>query len=134
MEYLTLDSIPITLFEALLGNIGPADNYFLVNAILLATQSRGNMTIRSANILDQPVISPNWLLNGDVDLEPAIAAFKRIREIASKCGVIEAEVFPGPSVNTTEAIVSFLRANMNHLYHGVSTCKFIVLSLAESPF
>lgn len=132
MEYLTLDNIPITEFETILGSIGPADNFFLINAVLLATQSRGNMTITSSDTLDKPIISPNWLLNGDVDLEQAIAAFMRIREIASKCSVIEAEVFPGPSVNSTGAIRSFLRENMNHLYHGMSTCEYSVGARAST--
>ena len=124
MEYITLENIPITLFESLLGTIGPADNFFLVNAVLLATKSRGNMTITSADTLDKPVISPNWLIDGAVDLEQAYASFMRIREIVSNCSIIEAEVFPGPSTNTTDAIISYLQENMNHLFHGTGTCKY----------
>lgn len=124
MEYLPLENVPITFLESQVGSIGPADNFMVLDAILLSTQSKGNMTITSADILDQPVISPNWLLNGNVDLEQAIAAFKRVREIAANCDIIEAEIFPGPSVNTTDAIVSFLRENMTHLFHGTSTCKY----------
>ncbi|MCJ1356957.1 MAG: hypothetical protein MMC33_006953 [Icmadophila ericetorum] len=123
VEYITLENIPITLFESLLGTIGPADNFFLVNAVLLATKSRGNMTITSADTLDKPVISPNWLIDGAVDLEQAYASFMRIREIVSNCSIIEAEVFPGPSTNTTDAIISYLQENMNHLFHGTGTCK-----------
>ncbi|KAL9127724.1 MAG: hypothetical protein Q9217_003454 [Psora testacea] len=123
VEYVELENIPITIFESILGSIGPTENYFNINGVLLATQSRGNMTINSADITTQPSISPNWLANGDVDMDQALAAFHRVREIASNCSVIAAEVFPGPTVNTTEAIKTFLRRYMNHLFHGSGTCK-----------
>ncbi|KAL8861945.1 MAG: hypothetical protein Q9178_001815 [Gyalolechia marmorata] len=123
VEYVALENAPISQLESLLGNISPDQNFLNLNAVLLSTQSRGNVTITSADTLDQPQISPNWLANGDVDFEQALAAFMRVREIASNCSVIIAEAFPGPTVNTTEAITAFLRENMNHLFHGTGTCK-----------
>ncbi|KAL8911257.1 MAG: hypothetical protein Q9171_003555 [Xanthocarpia ochracea] len=123
VEYVALENAPISQLQSLLGNISPDQNFLNLNAVLLSTQSRGNVTITSADTLDQPQISPNWLANGDVDFEQALAAFMRVREIASNCSVIITEAFPGPTVNTTEAITAFLRENMNHLFHGTGTCK-----------
>ncbi|KAI4102237.1 MAG: hypothetical protein LQ339_004762 [Xanthoria mediterranea] len=123
VEYVSLENAPISQLQTLLGTIEPDQNFLNLNAVLLSTQSRGNVTITSADATDQPDISPNWLLNGSVDLEQAVAAFRRVREIASKWSIVTAEAFPGPTVNTTEAIVAFLRQNMNHLFHGTGTCK-----------
>lgn len=124
MEYVALENANIGQLRTLLGDIAPTDNFLTINGVLLSTQSRGNMTITSADTLDQPQISPNWLENGDVDLEQAVATFKRIRDIASNCSVITAEITPGPAINTTDAIVSYLRHNMFHLYHGTGTCRY----------
>ncbi|KAM0800662.1 hypothetical protein BDR22DRAFT_963041 [Usnea florida] len=116
VEYVSLKNIPISQLKALLGTIEPTENFLSFNGVLLSTQSRGNVTITSTDTLDQPKISPNWLANGSVDLEQAVAAFRRMRGIFSKCSIVTAEAFPGPTVNTTEEIVSFMRENMNHLY------------------
>ena len=39
-------------------------NYTTTGILLLATASHGNMTISSNKIIDKPVISTNWLLDG----------------------------------------------------------------------
>ena len=124
MEFISLENIPISQLESLLGNIGPTENFLCINGVVLATQFRGNVTITSADSLGQPRISPNWLMNGNVDLEQAVAAFRRFREIFSNCSVITAKAFPGPTVNTTDAIVSFLRQNMDYLYHVTGTSRY----------
>ncbi|RYP51425.1 hypothetical protein DL768_003211 [Monosporascus sp. mg162] len=45
---------------------------------MLTPKSKGNMTISSANMLDSPVISPNWY-EDEADVEMAYAAFQRLR-------------------------------------------------------
>ncbi|KAH7311400.1 oxidoreductase [Stachybotrys elegans] len=115
-EYLPLESSPIP------ADIGPDDYYLLIGSALLATSSRGNMTIASADMNDRPIISPNWLLDKG-DREQALAAFLRIREIAGNSTFVESEYIPGPEVTTNEEIVEWLRNNMVLIYHGSSTCK-----------
>lgn len=121
-EYLPLESGPVALLRGLAAAGLPADsNILALSAILTATKSRGNMTITSASILDQPVISPNWLLEPE-DLEMAYAAFQRIRTIASNCSIVQAEIFPGQNVTTEAQIKTWLQREMELLYHGATTC------------
>ena len=103
-------------------SVGPDDYYMLIGSALLATSSRGNMTIQSADMNDRPVISPNWLLDVG-DREQALSAFLRIREIVSNSTFVESEYIPGPDVRTDEEILDWLQNNMNLIYHGSSTCK-----------
>ncbi|KAL8718486.1 MAG: hypothetical protein Q9225_004387 [Loekoesia sp. 1 TL-2023] len=115
-EYLDL------VYAAFPDNISSTDNYLLIGAALLSTSSRGNMTIRSADTLDQPVISPNWLLDKS-DQEQAIAAFLRIREIATASGIVESEYQPGANVRSRADILDWLKNNMSPIYHAASSCK-----------
>ena len=90
---------------------------------MLSTQSRGNMTINSADALDPPTISPNWLLDPG-DAEQAVVILQRIREIANASGIVESEYQPGANVTSNEDILDWLRNNMDLIYHASSTCKF----------
>ncbi|KAL5040983.1 hypothetical protein BDW71DRAFT_212564 [Aspergillus fruticulosus] len=87
----------------------PTSTRLLLNAVLLSTKSRGNMTITSAYTLDQLVISPNWLEEGDVDLERAYTAFQRMREIGGNYSIGQAAVYPGANTTTKDDIISYLR-------------------------
>ncbi|KAI9369636.1 hypothetical protein BJX61DRAFT_545409 [Aspergillus egyptiacus] len=103
-------------------DLGPDDHYLTLGSALLTTSARGNVTIRSADIADPPVISPNWLLDAG-DQEQAIAALQRIREIASHSTIVEEEYLPGKDVQTREEILDWLRENMSLIYHATSSCK-----------
>jgi len=103
-------------------HIGPEDNFIIMNAVLLSTSSFGNMTLRSANWMDPPVINPNWL-STEGDMEQMYAAFMRMREIVSNWSSVQAEISPGPGVRTKEQIIQFIRDNAGFIYHGTSTAK-----------
>ncbi|KAI4258800.1 MAG: hypothetical protein L6R42_004894 [Xanthoria sp. 1 TBL-2021] len=62
--------------------IDPNDGYqyATISSALVAPLSRGNVTISSSNPTDPPIINPNWLTD-PTDIELAILAFKRVREI-----------------------------------------------------
>ncbi len=109
-------------YAAIPADVSSTDNYLLLGSALLSTSSRGNMTITSANTLDPPIISPNWLLDPG-DAEQAVAALLRIREIAAASGIVESEYQPGANVSTHAEILDWLRNNMNLIYHAASTCK-----------
>ncbi|KAF2726644.1 oxidoreductase [Polyplosphaeria fusca] len=116
VEYLPLES------SAFPPDIGPNDNYMYIGGAMLSPASKGNMTISSADMMDPPIISPNWLLEPG-DLEQSIAAFHRIRDIAFNSTIVEAEYLPGPNVTTDEEIAEWLKENMSLIYHGGSTCR-----------
>ncbi|KAK8102455.1 choline dehydrogenase [Apiospora sp. TS-2023a] len=99
-------------------------NFMLISASILSPKSRGNMTIASANVLDNPIISPNWLQE-DTDLEIAYATLQRMREIGNNWDkkVNLGEIAPGPSVSSREDMIQWLRDNMFMMSHGTSSCK-----------
>jgi choline dehydrogenase len=87
--------------------------------------SRGNLTIRSADMRDAPVISPNWL-SDPADAELAVAAVKRLRVTwaTDAANAIKAgpELFPGEDVQTDAQILEYVRANANPIWHASSSC------------
>ena len=123
--------IEYLVFDAFLGysldysDVDPADGYnygTLANA-LVAPLSRGNVTIVSSDTADAPVISPNWLTD-PADVEVAVAAFKRSREVWGHLQsiTIGPEYFPGPAVQSDEQILEFIRQSCIQLYHAACTC------------
>lgn len=107
--------------------IDPNDGYqyATISAALVAPLSRGNVTISSADASDPPLINPNWITD-PADIEVAIAAFKRIREIWTFMNgtTVGEEYFPGTAnVNSDEEILAYIRKSLIQLYHAAGTCK-----------
>jgi choline dehydrogenase-like flavoprotein len=92
---------------------------------LSAPFSRGNVTIVSADTKDNPVLSPNWLLDPR-DQEMAVAAFKLSRKImtqdVTRPVIIGEEVFPGLAVEADEQILTAIRKQAFPISHGSCTC------------
>lgn len=110
------------------GAATPQDGfqYATLLAIGVAPLSRGNISISSPSMHDQPLINPNWL-TADTDIETAIGGFKRTRQILAapvmKGVLIGPEYVPGPNVTTDDQILQYIRSVFNTLYHPSSTCK-----------
>ncbi|KAI1799056.1 putative GMC oxidoreductase [Daldinia bambusicola] len=108
--------------------ITPDDGYQYATVLagLVATLSKGNVTIRSNDTADLPIINPNWLSH-PADKEVAIAAFKRTREIwtapAVRPVLIGEEYYPGKSVSTDEEIWRYIQDNFSTIFHAACTCK-----------
>ncbi|KAI2610507.1 GMC oxidoreductase [Hypoxylon sp. NC1633] len=102
--------------------------YATMLAGLVAPLSTGNITIRSNNTADAPVINPNWLSHPG-DREVAIAAFKRTRQIWKAPEVAPllfdgVEYFPGTdAVSTDDQIWRFLQESAGPIFHAACTCK-----------
>lgn len=117
VNYLPLES------SAYPNDLGPDDFYMLIGSTLFATKARGNMTIKSSDTADPPVINPNWL-GEDVDLDMAVAAFQRIRDIAFNSTIVEYSYSPPANVTTRDEIVQWIKENMSLTYHG--GCTYIM--------
>ncbi|KAA8644050.1 hypothetical protein EYZ11_004470 [Aspergillus tanneri] len=110
------------------GAGGPTDgNYATIMATLVAPMSRGNVSISSSSMHDAPLINPNWLTE-KTDVEVAIAAFKRVRQIfgtnvLQKNLTVGSEYYPGNKVSTDDEIYRFIQAAFQTMYHASSTCK-----------
>ncbi|TGJ84435.1 hypothetical protein E0Z10_g4322 [Xylaria hypoxylon] len=100
--------------------------YATVVAGLVATLSTGNVTIRSNDTADAPLINPNWLSH-PADQEVAIAAFKRTRQVweapALRSLLIGDEYFPGKKVATDEQIWRHIQQSFDTIFHAACTCK-----------
>lgn len=124
-----LEYLPASGFFANQSNFQTADpvdgyNYASIATALVAPLSRGNVTIRSAHMTDAPVINPNWLTH-PADVEVAIAAFKRQREVwrLMKNITIGDEYYPGPVVQTDAEILEAIRKSVAPVWHAAATCK-----------
>lgn len=92
----------------------------------MAPLSRGNVTLRSADTSDLPIINPNWL-GSKADQEVAIAAVKRLRQFwqsdAMAPAVSGREYFPGYQMQTDEQILEFVKNALIPIFHASCTCK-----------
>jgi len=109
--------------------VGPNDgiNEYAGSAIgLLATFSRGNVTINSADMSDAPVINPAYLTD-ERDQELGVAAFRFARRLAAteslQRAIIGDEVVPGPGVESDAEILRYLQQSITPFYHASCTCK-----------
>ncbi|PYI07529.1 alcohol oxidase [Aspergillus sclerotiicarbonarius CBS 121057] len=106
----------------------PKDGYQYASmlAVLITPTSRGNITLRSADTSDLPVINPNWLAT-QADQEVAIAMFKRVRAAfqseAMAPVIIGKEYNPGVEVQSDEQILEWIKDNVMTLWHASCTCK-----------
>lgn len=96
-----------------------------ISGTLLTPISRGNVSIKSASVLDAPIINLNWL-SDPADGEVLVAAFKRIRQAwnsSAIAGIVSGpEITPGDTVLTDAQILDFIRSSVQPIWHASSTC------------
>ncbi|KAJ5707287.1 Glucose-methanol-choline oxidoreductase [Penicillium malachiteum] len=106
----------------------PRDGYQYgsILGVLITPLSRGNITLKSADTADLPIINPNWLEH-QADQDIAIAMFKRIRQAfqshAMSPIVIGEEYYPGTHVQSDTEILEFIKNHIMTLWHPACTCK-----------
>lgn len=100
------------------------------SAFLIGTQptrptSRGHLEIRSADPFQAPAIHPNYMATNR-DIEEMVEGARFMRELAAAPAlseIIEAEIKPGPGVETDEDMIADIRARAGTVFHPVSTCR-----------
>lgn len=100
--------------------------YATILGAMVAPVSRGNVTLRSASALDQPVINPNWL-TAKADQEVAVAWFRRMREVW-KTKELQSiangkEYWPGEDKDSDAAVLDVVRNSLMTVWHPSCTCK-----------
>lgn len=92
---------------------------------LVAPQSRGSVTLHSADPLAAPVINPNWF-SAPEDTKNLLSGFRFLREVlktAPLSDMATTEITPGPSVTSDEDIEAYMKKTAGTNWHPVGTCK-----------
>ncbi|TVY45325.1 Dehydrogenase [Lachnellula subtilissima] len=108
-------------------------DYTTMIPALAAPTSRGNITISSASMEDQPLINPNWF-GTETDREMAVASLKRVREFmatqAVQGALLGPEIAPGVDVQSDEDILAFITGSFSTVFHAACTCA---MGLSSDP-
>jgi choline dehydrogenase len=107
------------------GLVRRKENCFGFGPTLITPESRGSVSLRSANPLDAPAIRANYL-STSADLRTMIEGVRLARRIANTRAFDPYrgdEIHPGAGATSDEDVAEFLRNEVETLYHPVGTCK-----------
>jgi choline dehydrogenase-like flavoprotein len=106
------------------GMEGPPDGFTLMAGIV-RPQSRGRLTLASADPEAPPVIDPAYLAEA-ADIEALAWSLEQVREIGradALAGWLGEELYPGPGVMSPEDVRSYVRDTAITYHHQVGTCR-----------
>lgn len=116
----------LILPAAVTANTTVGDSYATIFVLLVAPQSRGNISIVSSQMSDAPLINPNSLTT-QPDKDLLVAGFKRLRQFVTSEAmadvIIGEEFFPGPSVQTDSQILEYIQEAYVSISHAHATCQ-----------
>lgn len=105
----------------------PTEHGFTVVAILLRPESRGSVTLGSADPTRPPVIRMDLLSDpGGRDLRRLLESIRLLRRIVAEAPVAAmsaGEEFPGVGATSDEALAASVRAMGQTVWHPVGTCR-----------
>lgn len=102
-----------------------AQHGFSAHVCMLHPESRGWVTLNSADPADPPKITLN-LLDAESDLDAICSGVAQLRTIFGQPVLkdhVLAETKPGPDVQSTETLKEVIRREIAHVYHPVGTCQ-----------
>jgi choline dehydrogenase-like flavoprotein len=88
-------------------------------------QSRGSITIRSADPREMPIIRPNYLTH-EYDRRVTVAVMRFMRKLLEQPALkplVKLETTPGASVQSDDEILDVARRTGQSGYHATGTCK-----------
>ena len=103
----------------------PLGHGFAASPVALYPQSRGRLTLASADPMAAPLIDSN-LLGVPGDVEPLVRAIRLIRRIFGASAFAQyhaTEAAPGVEAQSDADIIGYIRANSYTVHHPVSTCR-----------
>lgn len=112
------------------GGSDPQDgfDYVTMGVALGMPQSRGSVTLASADNTVRPIVDPRYFSNR-VDVEVAVAGYKRAREFFNTTAVRpflldgSQEAFPGPSVSSDVELEQIIKESFLTIFHALCTCS-----------
>ncbi|KAF4629188.1 hypothetical protein G7Y89_g8962 [Cudoniella acicularis] len=100
------------------------ETFISITAGMVAPVSRGNVTLQSRLITDQPVINVNYF-SAETDRKMAVYAFRNLRKILAHpsmanwgIGPANGEVVPGPDVQTDDEILQHVLNTAIPIWHA----------------
>jgi choline dehydrogenase len=93
--------------------------------IVLHPESRGSVTLRSADPMAKPVIRHNFL-SARNDIETMRRGIRVARDVYGQAplkSLIGEEIFPGANVQSDTEIDAYVRSTLGLIYHPVGTCR-----------
>ncbi len=98
---------------------------FMTHVCHLQPESRGHISIRSADPSDPPLIQPNYLSTQDEarTLRKAIRLAREIFAQAAFAPYRGPELMPGSGVQSDDELDAFIRASAETIYHPVGTAR-----------
>lgn len=98
---------------------------YLLSAQLCRPDSRGAITIRSADPDDAPIIRPNALATGHDrrGARRALAVIERLAAAPALADVTRTRLEPAPEVTDPDALMEDYRARASTVFHPTSTCR-----------
>ncbi|MEL7147121.1 MAG: GMC family oxidoreductase N-terminal domain-containing protein, partial [Bacteroidota bacterium] len=102
----------------------PREDGFMILPTLLHPKSRGQISLRSANPMDAPVIQPNFLSESE-DLDQLVDGFKLAMKIIDQEPLKQYINSYGPPSdrNSDDSLREHIRKTVETVYHPVGTCK-----------
>jgi choline dehydrogenase len=105
---------------------------FTVIAYQLRPESRGEITLKSADPADAPAMRPNYLA-AETDRRAIVEGLKIARRLLASQymrGYVASEFKPGEAVQTDEQWLDYALQNGGTVFHPTSTCKMGVDPMA----
>ena len=103
----------------------PLGHGYAVSIVGLYPKSRGQVRLASADPLAYPIIDAN-LLSDPADVGPLLRGLQIARRIVSSRPFARyegVEVQPGPSVQTEDGLVDYIRRGASTVHHPCSSCR-----------
>jgi len=103
-----------------------------IHACALRPESRGNLTLNSADPRKPPAIRPGYL-SEEYDRQMMLECVRLTREIFAQEAFrpyAGTELFPGEDANSEKAVIDFIRSKAESIYHPVGTCKMGIDEMA----
>ncbi len=91
----------------------------------LRPESRGEITIRTADMHDMPSIWPNWLAT-EHDRRTAVAMMRIMRDFVAQPALrpfVKEELWPGKALQTDDELLAAFRSTFVSGLHAVGTCR-----------
>ncbi len=119
------NAAPMTASPYMPGIKAPYVDGFACRAAVLRPESRGEITLKSANPRDLVRIKQNFLQT-DKDRKAQRAGLRMVRDICARPALqafIDKQVAPGPDDWSDAALDEHIRVNSITVHHPASTCK-----------